>query len=342
MVSLKVLTRKEALDLDRDIWVDIYFTPQYGAVVEETDGGYWEACLGYDENNKVVAGYVYLKRPIQHSSKLYYDLTSPYGYSGPWANCSSKTFSKFRTLFLSYAISKNYICEFIRFNPYILDCKFLPTFSSNLEKVKTTYGVNLTQDYNTYLKQCKKGHRCALIKAGKDGYTTVIKKLEPSDVEPESVFRKIYSDTMDKNKANNYYYFSNTYYRRLLDLGCTYIVYVKREETVVGVSMFMMYKKRIHYHLSGKVYGYANVSNFTLDSVVRWGKDNGYELLHLGAGLAENDNLARFKKSLSNTSFDYYFTRNIINKGVFDKLCEGVDNTSFFPPYRCPQTQKVS
>ena len=55
---------------------DVYFTPEYGIACEYSDNAIWELCKYKD------LIYVYLKRPIFHEGKIYYDLITPYGYSG--------------------------------------------------------------------------------------------------------------------------------------------------------------------------------------------------------------------------------------------------------------------
>ena len=55
---------------------DIYFTPEYGKACEYSDDAIWELCQYED------LIYVYLKKKIIYDNITYYDLITPYGYSG--------------------------------------------------------------------------------------------------------------------------------------------------------------------------------------------------------------------------------------------------------------------
>ena len=55
---------------------DIYFTPEYGIACEYSDNAIWELCQYKD------LIYVYLKKEYIFENTTYYDLLTPYGYSG--------------------------------------------------------------------------------------------------------------------------------------------------------------------------------------------------------------------------------------------------------------------
>ena len=71
---------------------DIYFTPEYGKACEYSDNAIWELCKFKD------LIYVYLKRPSAYEDNIYYDLITPYGYSGYYYE-NQKTFEDFIILF---------------------------------------------------------------------------------------------------------------------------------------------------------------------------------------------------------------------------------------------------
>ena len=71
---------------------DIYFTPEYGKACEYSDNAIWELCKFKD------LIYVYLKQPIEYNNKTYYDLITPYGYSGYYYE-NKETYNEFLPLF---------------------------------------------------------------------------------------------------------------------------------------------------------------------------------------------------------------------------------------------------
>ena len=71
---------------------DIYFTPEYGLACEYSDNAEWECCVYKD------LIYVYLKKKIMHNNTNYYNLITPYGYSG-YYYLNKKTYENFLPLF---------------------------------------------------------------------------------------------------------------------------------------------------------------------------------------------------------------------------------------------------
>lgn len=339
LVEIKTFSLNEAKQLEAyDLWPDVYFTPEYGSLIEKTDGKSWEASLGF-VNSKVVVGYVYIVKKI--GSTDCYDICSPYGYSGVWCtqDCTKDNLINFRKQFIKLIAEKrNCITEFIRFNPYLDQNLCKEVFNS--VKVKNTYGVKFDQDttYEQIFRSCSKNHRRAVTKALKDDYQYMFKKLDSESV---ILFKKMYTSTMSTVKATPYYYFNDEYFDELVKMESSFICTATlNNQTVLGSSIFLIYGENVHYHLSATTTDseHKNASNFILDCVVRLCIKNSYKCLHLGGGVTEGDSLEMFKKSLSNTEFNYCFAKNVLNQEVFDKLCSNLDThtvcTTHFPPYR--------
>ena len=81
---------------------DIYFTPKYGKACEYSDNAIWELCSYKD------LIYVYLKQPIEYKNNVYYDLITPYGYSGYYYE-NKETYEEFIPIFRKVAKEKNNI-----------------------------------------------------------------------------------------------------------------------------------------------------------------------------------------------------------------------------------------
>lgn len=69
------LTNKDNINIK---YHDFYFSDQYGFCVEQSDHAQWEIAVW--NNGRII--YPYLKRPYIYQDITYYDLISPYGYSG--------------------------------------------------------------------------------------------------------------------------------------------------------------------------------------------------------------------------------------------------------------------
>lgn len=329
-MNITLCTSEEALN-ENIKWADIYFTPQYGKLTEYSDNGIWECCICKDNEDNILIIYVYLKRKINDK---YYDLISPYGYSGIWISDRANNYhiNIFQKDFKYIASYKNYVCEFIRFSPYLMINNKLDRLNMNISTNKKTYGIDLTiYDYN----KCKKSHKYAVKKAIRDGYVFKIEKL--NDI---SDFKELYRETMDNCCASPYYYFNDKYFDELRNLD-TYIAYANAIDTdknkIIGSSIFFKYNDMIHYHLSARKIGWSNVSDFILYHTIKWSIDNNMIFMHLGGSIRDNDSLSKFKKAISNTSYDYYCGRNILKSDIYDELVKkaNISNESdYFPLYR--------
>ena len=101
---------------------DIYFTPEYGKACEYSDDAVWELCKFRD------LIYVYLKKTIECENNIYYDLITPYGYTGYFYE-NQNTYDEFIPLFRVEAKNRNYITEVLRQNPY-LDSRLIKSILS--------------------------------------------------------------------------------------------------------------------------------------------------------------------------------------------------------------------
>jgi hypothetical protein len=325
---IDIYNRKDASKLNIN-WADIYYTPSYGKLSEITDRGLWEVCIGRDENNKddILIYYVYIKRPVIYQEQTYYDLTTPYGYSGLWTN-DNKYIDKFRELFEKYALDNHYICEFIRYNPYLLNY-----INDNMILSRKTYGI-LLKDYDT--NNLSSRNKYSIKKAIKDNYFFNIKKFSQLDSTHNSQFRKLYDQNMISKNASKYYLFNDQYFDLLTKLDDIYIATVSYLDNYIGFAIFIVYNKNIHYHLACNMKGYKNISNYMLDRVAVWAKTNNLELLHLGGGVTSDDSLDKFKRSISNVEYNYFYEKKIINKYIYNDLSSKFNNNNpnYFPAYR--------
>jgi len=299
---------------------DIYFTPEYGKACAYSDNAEWELCKFKD------LIYVYLKRPIKCDNIIYYDLITPYGYSGYYYE-KEDTFNEFINIFRKEARNRNYITEVVRQNPYI---------GINIKKydiitTKTIYGI-LIDNYNDYYSNVlnvKK--RNMYTKALKNNFKFEIMNYSKNIL--KNNFIKMYNENMKIVKASKYYFFNEKYFNAIEKINDFYLAIVKNiNNKIIGTSIIYIYNNKIHYHLSCNDKSMNCITDFLLISIL---KNIGLnKLFILGGGLKDDDGLSKFKKKLSNKEFKYIIYKNILNKEIYEKLSEKCENT-FFPSYRC-------
>ncbi len=324
------------------VYPDIYFEPDYARLYETAD----EKAIEYRYESKYgVITNLFLKRKINiplSDGVQYYDITTPYGYGGPVilsATDKEKLISAYMEDFKSYTIRENIVSEFIRFHPIIgngLD--FQKAYNAIYDR--KTVGTNLTYDdvIGTEFSKHKRKEIRRILKNPDIHYKI--------DEEPETLddFLAIYYSTMDRDGANEYYYFKREYFRNMLEKLRGHIITGKvfLGNKLIAMGVYFRYGKYLHAHLSGTLSEYLEYSPAYIlkYALVLYGSEMGYEVIHYGGGSSpsKENGLYRFKREFGkNTIFDFYIAKKIWNYYLYEKFCTAVDsdiNTLFFPAYR--------
>lgn len=303
---------------------DIYFTPEYGKACEYSDNAEWELCSYKD------LIYVYLKRPIECEGIIYYDLITPYGYSGYYYE-KQETFQEFISKFRKKAKERNYITEVLRQNPYLN----INITDYDIITSKTIYGIEINDfnDIKYYLKLTSKSNRRMINKAIKNNLEFKILEYNKKNLR---YFNHIYNLTMNNLNSTKYYYFNKDYYNHLNNC---FIASVYIKESLCASCIIFKYNNFLHYHIGGSCLEYRKFgcNNFLHYNVINYGIKNNFKLYVLGGGLKEDDGLSKFKKKLSNKEFKYTIYKNILNKDIYEKLSKksySDSDSDFFPSYK--------
>ena len=285
---------------------DIYFTPEYGLACEYSDNAEWECCVYKD------LIYVYLKKPITHNNNTYYDLITPYGYSGYYFLLKD-TYDKFLPLFREKAKERNYISEILRQNPYIN----IQITEYELLTSKTIYTINISNFEDYYKNTLTNKKRNMFNKALKQNLRFKITHLCNGILKEK--FMKLYDFTMNKVNANKYYYFNDNYYKSLEKIQNTYLSEIlDHNDNTIGCAIIFIYNKYIHYHLSCNDNSMNCITDFLLINIA---KEFGIgKKIILGCGLKDDDELSKFKRSLCNETLIYNIYKNIINQDIYNEL----------------------
>lgn len=324
---------------------DIYFEPKYGKLYEKMENGESKFYEFSNEYGSITSLFIKRKIPISLASgETYFDITTPYGYGGPMIQevvkgKKQELVESFSEDFSKYCLENNIVSEFVRFHPVFENENFFKELYE-VEYLRKTIGTNLEIYDDPFQEEFSKSARKNVRRSLRKGVSYEINE------KPDSIdeFLDIYYSTMDRNEADNYYYFSEEYFKSCLELFPENILIVKAlfEEETIAMGFYFVYKNFIHTHLSGTLSEHLKLSPaYVLRyALVEWGKENGYHLIHHGGATTndENDGLLHFKKGFGqHTEFDFSVGRKIWNKDVYDKLCAEVNadkNSDFFPAYR--------
>lgn len=336
---------------------DIYFEEEYGklsAFLEE-EGSVVIPYKYKDENGEIYN--LIIKRPIniEVDGEKYFDLITPYGYGGPIIlninntieKAKEKLLNNFEKDFEKFCLENKIVTEFVRFHPIL----------NNALDFTKIYNPKFIQ--HTIATSCDEGNPCEL-EFSKSARKTIRRSMnEEIDYEiilaPDNIdiFKEIYYDTMKRNDAKDFYYFSSEYFDYILNKfkENLLIINVKLNEKnlVIASGLYFIYNNQfIHAHISGTRSDYLKYSPaYVLKQVLaEWAYENKYKYIHYGGGTSPDpeDSLFLFKKKFTKKEpFDYYISKKIFNKEIYDKLIEitGTKNSKFFPEYRDPDFLKA-
>jgi hypothetical protein len=344
---------------------DVFFTPEHAMVYERTGGATrkdfgGEALLFFLGNERDFIIYPFFKRKISElpfysilgdESEDWFDIISPYGYSGPLAYIDDSElevslWQSFLNEFHNFCVENNIIAEFARLHPYFKNHLVLTKSTDiNIEKKSSVVYLELEQNESQMWKNMTKGSKSSVSKARRSGIEIRCSSTEDAI---ES-FYQLYIATMERNKAKKAYFFSRDFFNDTFQLLGENVRLFSAwyEDRVIAASLFLLGDNLVHYYLSGSDANYLTLSpnNLLLYEAILWAKSRGFKIMNLGGGYGQNDSLFHFKSSFSKTTADFYTYSRIHNQTVYERLHrardlygeqehENVIQSDYFPIYR--------
>lgn len=324
---------------------DVYYLNGYVKSFQNHGDG--EPLLLYFESNKTRAVNVVMKRDISDciyfrdriEKNKYFDFSTVYGYGG--FIVEGDDIALINETYVDYCKSNNIISEFVRFHPLLNNHTKMQEMYDLVHLGKTVFIDTSSED--VIWKNISSKNRNMIRKAEKAGLKTYWGRY------PEIIddFMEIYQETMDRDDADEYYYFDRAFYHTILeDLKDSAMwFYTKVDNVIASIAIFMYENGKMHYHLSASRYEYRTLapSNLMLYEAAMWANKNGYNKLHLGGGIGSGeDNLYKFKKSFNREEdSEFWIGKKVFIPELYDEMisirkkfttfdCE----SSFFPKYR--------
>lgn len=249
----------------------------------------------------------------------YYDLETPYGYGGPLCDFPIPDTSQKRFLeeMCSYANEHGIISQFVRFHPLLMNHEAAPLVFETRYLHDTIFIDTESQDL--IMNHMDSKNRNMVRKAAKNGVT-----IERRPIEQYQDFLPIYVKTMEKDNADDYYFFEEEYFKaqqKLKDNAC--IFYAMFEGHPIAAAIMYYNDKFIHYHLAGTITYYRKYapSNLLLYETACWASEQGIKKFHLGGGIVQDDNLFGFKKQFNkNGRLPFMIGKTVFNQTSYDEL----------------------
>ena len=148
---------------------------------------------------------------------------------------------------------------------------------------------------------------------------------------------------MDKDDAEEYYYFGPEFYKSVLDdlPQNAQMFWAEKDGQVIAASIMLATNGRMNYHLSGSLREFSSLapSNLLLYKAALWGAANGCKTLYMGGGVGSSeDSLFKFKRAFYKGDLNhFYIGRKIFDTEKYEELVamrDAIENPGFFPQYR--------
>lgn len=319
---------------------DVYYLSGYVKAFQVQGDG--DPQLYYYDKDGLRGIYVYMKRKT--AIEGVYDSITPYGYGGFLleGDISQENLDALWAAYVEEMNDQNVVDNFVRYHPVLANS--IPMKGcSNIIDLGKTVTLDLTSEEVIWTNIHSK-NRNMIRKAEKNGI--VIKHGQGMELMKK--FMKIYNATMDKDHAEEYYYFKLSFYESIHeDLKDNYeMFYAEYEGKIIAMSIMIFANGRMNYHLSGSdfEYRYLAPSNLLLYKAAIWGSEKGMKTFHLGGGVGGGeDNLFKFKVAFNRFS-DYKFSiaKHIFNQERYNELVDirakkdpsFSHESKFFPLYR--------
>ena len=319
---------------------DVYYLSGYVKAFQIHGDGYPQ--LLYYEADGLKAIYVFMKRETAIDG--YFDSVTPYGYGGVLfeGDVSEDNLRVFWNAYVGMMKEIGVVDNFVRYHPLLANAHIMKCVS-NVTDLGKTVAIDISSP-EVIWKNLTSKNRNMIRKAEKNG----IEIRHGKDFALFNDFMRIYNATMEKDHAEDYYFFGNAFYESIYnDLHDNYeMFYAVLNGEIIAMSIILYANNRMHYHLSGSVYEYRCLAptNLLLYKAALWGCERGFKVFHLGGGVAsEEDNLFKFKAAFNRQSdCRYSIGKEIYDQNKYDELINERSKqdvffdreSSYFPLYR--------
>lgn len=340
--SFEVLATKDSVRfgeiLDSLSEGDIHFSLPYLQVFREE--GTPQLFVYREETRFIIYPFIMREISLRAGDKLqYYDITSPYGYGGPLCSpgMDGQTFAAFQRQFGQYCRDNRIVSEFIRFHPMLTNHRLMEG-TARVERVSSVVYLDLLRPlediWSGFLHSCRKN-----IKRAIQEKVAVVIDDSPDNF---SQFLAIYRQTMDRNSADRFYYFSDEFFARIHSQLKGKFIYAHAlvDGEIVSTELLLYSKDYIHSYLGGTLARYfpCRPNNLLKFEIIKWARAKGIKYFVLGGGKSDGDGIHRFKKTFSNAQEDFYIGKKVHLEDIYNQLtgdnfaAKGMDG--FFPSYR--------
>jgi len=321
--------------------MEINFTEPYGRLYETIEDGELVIFDFENEYGKVRNMFIKRKIPFDLEKKVFFDIVTPYGYGGPVIQETideEKLLAGYFENFSSYCQINDIITEFIRFDLFE-NTQVRDHFYGDVLLVGNTIVRDLTLPMEEDIRK-------SLFKYARGAKARGVEISVDRTGERIDDFLKVYYSTMDRNGADDYYYFKKSFFKQIHETMKDQFLYVfaTLDGKVISASLVLIGEKSAFAFLGGTLKEYYSYHPEVLIklSIIQVLKDRGLVKYVLGGGHKGEDGIYLHKQGYAkNGDHPFYVGKKVHDPIIYEKLIalrktfgDFDVETSFFPKYR--------
>lgn len=301
-----------------------------------------------DEKSLILMPFYLKKISINGHETGAFDVSSPYGYTGPLYNNNDtiQMLPEFWNDVDSWYKQNRVVTEFVRFNFSGNHKLYSGTAIHTLSNVR---GKILEHDilWSSFNRSVRKNYNKALE-------NNLEYKMFHESIGSEEVkeFYAIYIGTMNRHDAKDNFYHSMEYFLNFVlsnKKHCA-IATVYKNDIPISTELVLLSNDTMYSFLGGTNADYFNVrpNDFLKIKTLDWARKQGYDYYVIGGGLSDGDGLYKYKKKFFPKEEDIFFYsgRKVLNEDLYKELNSKLNkdleiennlediSIGFFPKYR--------
>nr|WP_317403121.1 formyltransferase family protein [uncultured Helicobacter sp.] len=269
----------------------------------------------------------------------YFDMSSPYGYGGYFSNSNDTHFLRDALQAQAKEAKKrNIIAEFIRFHPHFSST---PHFAHLLDFFDDAREI-VVVDSNTQTRWQSYSSRLR----GK--LRKSLQALQVSQSQDTELFHTLYTQTMKRNNADEFYFFDIAYFKALLAMPQCVMLQATFEGKTAAMGIFLFDSLCGYYHLGANAEisldKNLNAMGALFECFFELARQRGVSQCILGGGRGNDkqDSLFVFKKQFATHILHFTIGGKIYDKQAYQSLKANAESTMFLAYRAIQDSHKVA
>lgn len=284
---------------------DVFYAPGFAALCQETIHADHEVLCATWSGDGGVLLYPFVRRDLARLTGVEtlagkFDMISLYGRGGAAADpaLTAEALASFQRQLRAWAADNRVICLFDRYHPVWAN-EAAADPETRIMDVGGFVAIDLADGIEAVEKRYKYSIRKDLAKAERGGVSTVIE----TDATHLDGFLDVYTHTMDRRHARDFYYFDREFFEGLDRHlpGQFFFIHALIEGKIVSTELVLKHGLFAHSFLGGTLReAQPHCPNHRLKrDLIRWLAIEGCRYFLLGGGSSENDGIFNYKRAFA-------------------------------------------